>query len=161
MTKFISFMDEAIKEAQQAFEQDEVPVGVVIVDSKNNQIIARSHNSNISKIDATAHSEILAIREACKNINNHRLDDCDLYVTLEPCVMCAGAISLARIRRVYYGTEDKKFGAVNNGAKVFDSSSCHHKPEVYSGLNEKESQKLLKEFFAKKRSDKKATTKAL
>ena len=146
-----SFMEEAIKQAMEAFAIDEVPVGAIIVDTKNNKIIAKAHNKNISNKDSTAHAEILVIKEACMVKNSHRLDDCDLYVTLEPCAMCAGATSLARIRRIYYGVSDKKSGGVENGAKVFESSSCHHRPEVYDNINSKECEKLLKDFFAKKR----------
>src|SRR5688572_29675093 len=105
MSKFNSFMSEAIKQAKIALEMNEVPVGAVIIDSVTNQIIAKTHNKNISQIDPTAHAEILALKEACLVKNSHRLDNCDLYVTVEPCPMCAGAISLARIRRVYYGIE--------------------------------------------------------
>ncbi len=151
MTKFDSFMDKAIEEARKALEIDEVPVGAIIVDSKTNKIIAKAHNKNISKTDSTAHAEILAIKEACQAKNSHRLDDCDLYVTLEPCAMCAGAISLARIRRLYFGSFDKKSGGVIDGARVFDGNSCHHKPEVYGEINEKACTKILKDFFANKR----------
>jgi len=146
-----SLINEAVKEAKKAFELDEVPVGAIIFDSSTGKIIAKAHNKNISKKDSTAHAEILAIKEACKIKKSHRLDNCDLYVTLEPCAMCAGAISLARIRRLYFGAEDKKSGSVLNGSHVFESNSCHHKPEIYSHINEKECEKLLKEFFAKKR----------
>lgn len=144
-------MHEAVKEAKKAFKIDEVPVGAIVFDSKTGKIIARTHNKNISNLDSTAHAEILAIKQACKKKKSHRLDDCDLYVTLEPCAMCAGAISLARIRRVYFGAEDKKSGGVINGARVFDSSSSHHKPEIYSGIDEAECEDILKDFFAKKR----------
>jgi len=151
MSNFTSFMDEAIKEAKKALLKNEVPVGAVIVDGVGN-IIARSHNGNITRKDSTAHAEILAIREACEKTDSHRLDNCTLYVTLEPCSMCAGAISLARIRRVYFGASDLKFGAVEHGPKIFNSSSCHHRPEVYSGIKEEECQKLLKDFFVQKRN---------
>lgn len=152
MVKFNSFMSEALRQAQIALEMDEVPIGAVIVDGSTNKIIAASHNKNISEIDATAHGEILALKEACRVKNSHRLENCDLYVTIEPCAMCAGAISLARIRRVYFGAEDKKSGGVENGAKVFESKNCHHRPEVYGSINEAECQKIMKDFFAKKRS---------
>jgi tRNA(adenine34) deaminase len=148
---FNSFMHEAIIEANKALQIDEVPVGAVIVDIKTNQIISRSYNKNISNVDCTAHAEILALKEACSVNNTHRLDECDLYVTLEPCAMCAGAISLARIRRVYYGAEDIKSGGVDNGARVFDNKSCHHKPDTYSGIDSKECEALLKDFFKNKR----------
>lgn len=145
----ISFMEEALKQAKLAFKKDEVPVGAIIVE--NGQIIATSHNQNISLSDPTAHAEILALRQASSLKNSHRLDGCDLYVTLEPCPMCAAAISLARIRRVYYAASDPKSGGVENGPRLFHSSSCHHKPEVYSGMSEAESKTLLTIFFQSKR----------
>jgi len=146
-----SFMQEAVKEAKKAFDLDEVPVGAVIVDVTTGKIIAKTHNRNILNKDSTAHAEILALKEACRVKNSHRLDDCDLYITLEPCAMCAGAISLSRIRRIYYGASDKKSGAVEHGARVFESPACHHKPEVYGNINSQECENLLKDFFAKKR----------
>lgn len=142
-------MEQALLEAQKAFDQDEVPVGAVIV--QNGNIIARAHNINISSTDPTAHAEIVALRKAAKINQTSRLDDCDLYVTLEPCSMCASAISLARIRRVYYAASDIKFGAVENGARIFNSSSCHHKPDVYSGMFEEEGKSILQKFFRSKR----------
>ena len=150
------FMEEALKQAQLAFEKDEVPVGAVIVE--NGKIIAMSHNGNRTLNDPTAHAEILALREAAKIKNSSRLDECDLYVTLEPCAMCAAAIALSRIRRVYFAASDKKFGAVENNIGFFNSSACHHQPEVYTGINEEESTNLLKDFFKKKRSEKKSFT---
>jgi len=144
-----SFMEAALNQAKIAFDKDEVPVGAVIVE--NGKIIAASHNSNLFLKDPTAHAEIAALRMACQIKNSSRLDGCDIYVTLEPCSMCASAIALARIRRVYYAVSDVKFGAVENGAKIFQSSSCHHRPEVYSGIFEEESRKLLKDFFQSKR----------
>ncbi len=143
------FIQEALNQAQIAFEQGEVPVGAVIV--KNNQIIAAAYNQNITLQDTTAHAEILVIRKANQILKTHRLDDCDLYVSLEPCPMCAAAISLARIKRLYYAANDAKSGGVENGAKVFNHKQCHHKPEIYSGIGAAESEKLLKEFFAQKR----------
>lgn len=142
-------MIEAINQAKIAFEKDEVPVGAVLVE--NGEIIAKSHNLNISLNDPTGHAEILVLREAAKIKNSPRLDGCDLYVTLEPCAMCAAAIALARIKRVYYAASDEKFGAVENGARIFHSSSCHHQPEIYSGINEEESKNLLQSFFKSKR----------
>jgi tRNA(adenine34) deaminase len=144
-----NFMQEALAQAQLAFEKDEVPVGAVIVE--NGKIISSAHNCNLTKKDPTAHAEILTLRNAAEIKGTSRLDNCDLYVTLEPCAMCAGAISLARIRRVYYALSDKKFGAVENGARVFSSSSCHHRPEIYSGISEQDSKKLLQNFFKAKR----------
>lgn len=142
-------MQLAIDQAKIAFGKDEVPVGAILVE--NGKIIAASHNQNLILNDPTAHAEILVLREAAKIKNQHRLDGCDLYVTLEPCAMCAAAISLARIRRVYYAIPDQKFGAVENGARVFHSKSCHHFPEIYSGFCEEESKNLLQNFFKSKR----------
>ena len=144
-----NFMEAALAQARLAFEKDEVPVGAVIVEG--GKIISSAHNCNLTKKDPTAHAEILTLRKAAEIKGTSRLDNCDLYVTLEPCAMCAAAISLARIRRIYYAASDKKFGAVENGARIFASSSCHHKPEVYSGISEEESKKLLQDFFRSKR----------
>ncbi len=144
-----NFMDEALSQAKIAFENDEVPVGAVVVE--NGEIIATAHNNNLHLNDPTAHAEILALRLAAAAKNSARLDNCDLYVTLEPCAMCASAIALARIRRVYYAASDEKFGAVENGARIFNSSSCHHRPETYSGINQTEATDLLVKFFRSKR----------
>ncbi len=144
-----NFMENALKQARIAFEKDEVPVGAVIVE--NGKIIATSHNQNLILKDPTAHAEILAIRKAAKIKDSARLDGCDLYVTLEPCAMCASAIALARIRRVYYAASDIKFGAVENGVRIFSSISCHHKPEIYSGISGEESKELMQSFFRNKR----------
>ncbi len=113
--------------------------------------IARAGNRTVTDRDPTAHAEIIAIRAAASLLGSERLDDCDLYVTLEPCVMCAGALSFARIRRLYYGAADPKGGAVDNGVKFFASPTCHHRPEVYGGLAEAEAGALLKEFFQQRR----------
>ena len=142
-------MEEALKQAKIAFEKDEVPVGAVIVE--NGKIIATSHNQNLILKDPTAHAEILVMRKAANIKDSARLDGCDLYVTLEPCAMCASAIALARIRRIYYAASDIKFGAVENGARIFSSTSCHHKPEIYSGISEEESKELMQSFFRNKR----------
>lgn len=144
-----NFMDNALKQAKIAFNHDEVPVGCVIVE--DGKIIAESHNQNLTLNDPTAHAEILALRIACEVKKSSRLDGCDLYVTLEPCTMCAAAISLARIKRVYYAASDKKFGAVENNIKFFHSSSCFHHPEIYSGISEEKSKKLMIDFFKLKR----------
>ncbi len=144
-----NFMEEALKQARIAFEKDEVPVGAVIVE--NGKIIATSHNQNLILKDPTAHAEILVMRKAAKIKDSARLDGCDLYVTLEPCAMCASTIALARIKRVYYAASDIKFGAVENGVRIFSSASCHHKPEIYSGISEEESKKLMQSFFRNKR----------
>jgi tRNA(adenine34) deaminase len=143
------FMSEALKEAQKAFDQNEVPIGAIIVE--NDKIIARAHNSNLTNKDPSAHAEIVALRQAALARNSSRLDSCDIYVTLEPCAMCAAAISLARIRRVYYAAADEKFGAVENGVRFFQSASCFHVPEVYSEISQKESVKILQDFFQRKR----------
>lgn len=143
------FMPLALKYASEAASMDEVPVGAIIV--KNNHIIAANHNRVISWHDPSAHAEILAIRDAAKHLSSEFLIDCDLYVTLEPCPMCAFAISLARIRRVYFGAYDAKMGGVEHGARIFQSSSCHHKPQVYGGIMEAECSHILKQFFMQKR----------
>src|SRR3954454_1575456 len=140
-----SFMDDALAEARAAQAADEVPVGAVIV--RDGAVIARAGNRTLRDRDPTAHCEMLAIREAAAALATERLTDCDLYVTLEPCAMCAAAISFARIRRLYYGAADPKGGAVENGVRFFASPTCHHRPEGYSGINEREAAALLKEFF--------------
>jgi tRNA(adenine34) deaminase len=144
-----SFMDLALVEARTAGERGEVPIGCVIV--HDGAVIARAGNAPISGRDPTAHAEVLAIRQAALASGSERLEGCDLYVTLEPCAMCAGAISFARIRRLYYGAPDPKGGAVDNGVKFFASPSCHHRPEVYGGLAEAEAGAILKEFFRERR----------
>lgn len=145
------YMDLAIEKAKEAAANDEVPVGAVIVDSKTGKVIAAAGNRTVDAKDPTAHAEILAIKIACKKMKEARLPDCDMYVTLEPCPMCAQAISFARIRRLYYGAADIKGGGVENGPRIFNSSSCHHKPEIYSGINIEETVKLLKDFFKSRR----------
>jgi tRNA(adenine34) deaminase len=140
-----SFMDMALEEARAAGERGEVPVGCVIV--RGGEVLARAGNRTIADRDPTAHAEIVAIRQAATHLGSERLEDCDLYVTLEPCAMCAGAVVFARIRRLYYGAADPKGGAVDNGVKFFTSPTCHHRPEVYGGLAEAEASVLLKEFF--------------
>ena len=140
----------ALAEAEAAAHADEVPVGAVIV-AADGSVLARTGNAMRRTNDPTAHAEILALRAACATLGTDRLPDCDLYVTLEPCTMCAGAISHARIRRLYYGASDRKAGAVDNGAAFFDQPTCHHKPEVYGGIQEKAAARLLKDFFALRR----------
>jgi len=142
-------MDMALKEARSAGERGEVPVGCAIV--RGGEIIARAGNRTLSDRDPTAHAEIIAIRQAAGLLGSERLDSCDLYVTLEPCAMCAGAVSFARIRRLYYGAADPKGGAVDNGVKFFASPTCHHRPEVYGGMAEAEASALLKDFFKERR----------
>ncbi len=144
-----SFMDMALQEARAAGIRGEVPVGCVIV--RNGEAIARAGNRTFADHDPTAHAEIIAIRQAAHSVRSERLADCDLYVTLEPCAMCAGAVAFARIRRLYYGAADAKGGAVDNGVKFFASPTCHHRPEVYGGLAEAEAGSLLKEFFRERR----------
>jgi tRNA(adenine34) deaminase len=144
-----SFMDMALEEARAAGARGEVPVGCVIV--RNGAVVARAGNRTLADRDPTAHAEIIAIRAAAASLGSDRLDACDLYVTLEPCAMCAGAVAFARIRRLYYGAADPKGGAVDNGVKFFASPSCHHRPEVYGGLAEAEAGALLKTFFQERR----------
>jgi tRNA(adenine34) deaminase len=144
-----SFMDMALAEARAASLRGEVPVGCIIV--RGAEIIARAGNLTVTDRDPTAHAEMITIREAARRLHSERLDDCDVYVTLEPCAMCAGALSFARIRRLYYGAADPKGGAVDNGVKFFASPTCHHRPEVYGGLAEAESSALLKAFFQERR----------
>jgi tRNA(adenine34) deaminase len=144
-----SFMDMALEEARAASECGEVPVGCVIV--RGGEVLARTGNRTIAHRDPTAHAEIVAIRQAATHLASERLENCDLYVTLEPCAMCAGAVAFARIRRLYYGAADPKGGAVDNGVKFFTSPTCHHRPEVYGGLAEAEASALLKEFFKERR----------
>ncbi len=142
-------MDMALAEARAAGEAGEVPIGCVIV--LDGAVVARAGNRTMTERDPTAHAELVAIRKAAAMLGTERLDDCDLYVTLEPCAMCAGAVAFARIRRLYYGAADPKGGAVDNGVKFFSSPSCHHRPEVYGGLAEAEASALLKEFFRARR----------
>jgi len=142
-------MSIALDEAKAAAKRGEVPVGAVIV--RGDAVIAQAGNRILQDKDPTAHAEIVVMRLAARKLGRERLFDCDLYVTLEPCTMCAGAISLARIKRLYFGAGDEKGGAVENGARFFTLPTCHHAPEVYSGFQETESAKLLKQFFAKRR----------
>jgi tRNA(adenine34) deaminase len=144
-----SFMDLALKAAESAGISGEVPIGCVVV--QNNAVIATAANRTLTDRDPTAHAEVLALRQAAAAIGSERLVDCDLYVTLEPCTMCAGAISFARIRRLYYGAADPKGGAVESGVRFFTSPTCHHAPEVYSAVGEQEAATLLREFFKARR----------
>lgn len=144
-----SFMDLALKAAETAGAAGEVPIGCVIV--RNGEVIASAGNRTLTDKDPTAHAEVLAIRQAAEEIGSERLVDCDLYVTLEPCTMCAGAISFARIRRLYYGAADPKGGGVDSGVRFFASPTCHHSPEVYSAVGETESATILREFFRARR----------
>jgi tRNA(Arg) A34 adenosine deaminase TadA len=142
-------MDLALKTAENAGKSGEVPIGCVVV--RGYEVIATAANRTLTDHDPTAHAELVALREAAKKIGSERLVDCDLYVTLEPCTMCAGAISFARVRRLYYGAADPKGGAVESGVRFFASPTCHHAPDVYSGVGESESARLLKEFFRERR----------
>jgi tRNA(adenine34) deaminase len=144
-----SFMDQALDLARAAAAAGEVPVGCVVV--RGGEVIGRGANRTLNDRDPTAHAEMLAIRQAAEALGSERLTDCDLYVTLESCTMCAGAISFARIRRLYYGAADPKGGAVDNGVRFFASPTCHHRPEVYAGIGESEASALLKDFFAARR----------
>ena len=139
----------ALEEASAGESAGEVPIGAVIV--KDGQVIARAHNQPRALHDPTAHAEVLAIREAARVLGSERLSDCELWVTLEPCPMCAGAISHARIGKLYYAAADPKGGAVEHGARVFEHEQCLHRPEVYSGMGEAESARLLRQFFAARR----------
>ncbi|MGE0626358.1 MAG: nucleoside deaminase [Hyphomicrobiaceae bacterium] len=140
----------ALAEARAADSRGEVPVGVVII-AADGRLLASAGNRTRADCDPTAHAEIVAIRTACRLIGSERLIDADLYVTLEPCPMCAAAISFARIRRLYYGAADPKGGGVEHGARVFAQPTCHHRPEVYPGIAETESAELLRRFFAGRR----------
>jgi tRNA(adenine34) deaminase len=143
-------MARALAAARAAAERGEVPVGAVIV-GPSGDVIAAAGNRTLELKDPTAHAEVLAIRAAAQALRSERLIGCDLYATLEPCAMCAGAISLARLRRLYYGAADPKGGGVEHGARVFAQATCHHRPEVYSGLSEQAAAALLKDFFADRR----------
>ena len=143
-------MDDALEEAAKALERGEVPVGAVIVEASGD-IIARAGNETRERLDPSAHAEVLAIRKACDVLKTDRLVNCDIYVTLEPCAMCAGLIANSRLRRIYFAASDPKSGGVQQGARVFDHQQTHHIPEIYPGIGEKKAEKLLKIFFATKR----------
>jgi tRNA(adenine34) deaminase len=145
----LTFMAFALAQAQAAAQAGEVPVGCVIVCAGD--LIAQTANRTIADHDPTAHAEMLAIRHAARTLGNERLLDCDLYVTLEPCAMCAAAISFARIRRLYFGAADRKGGAVENGVRYFSSPSCLHRPEIYGGIGENEAAELMRRFFRARR----------
>jgi len=143
-------MDLALDEARAAAGRGEVPVGAVVL-GPDGAVLAKAGNRTLELRDPTAHAELLAIREACTTLSSERLVDCDLYVTLEPCAMCAAAISFARIRRLYFGAADPKGGAVEHGPRFFAQATCHHAPEVYGGIGETAATALLKDFFAARR----------
>ncbi len=151
MNGFTSHMEAALKEARDAGARGEVPVGAVVVDPKG-RIVASAGNRTRELNDPTAHAEILALRAACAAAGSERLPGHDLYVTLEPCPMCAAAISFARVARLYYGAEDPKSGGVAHGARVFAHPQCHHAPEVYDGIAAGEAAELLRTFFEGRRT---------
>jgi tRNA(Arg) A34 adenosine deaminase TadA len=144
-------MSIALAEARAAVARGEVPVGAVVVSAKG-EVLARAGNRTLELKDPTAHAEMLVLREAAAKCGSERLTDCDLYVSLEPCAMCAAAISFARIRRIYFGASDEKMGAVEHGPRFFQQPTCHHRPEVYGGIGEREARELLQSFFNVKRS---------
>jgi tRNA(adenine34) deaminase len=144
-----NFMELALQEAEAAAKRGEVPVGCVIV--QDGAVIAKAGNRTLTDKDPTAHAELLALREAARSLGSERLNACDLYVTLEPCTMCAAAISFARIRRLYFGALDPKGGAVDSGVRFFNQPTCHHRPEIYGGIHEAKAAALLKNFFAARR----------
>lgn len=146
---FRSFMAAALEEARSAALRGEVPVGAVVV--RGDEVLARAGNRTRELSDPTAHAEMLALREACSVLGSERLVGCDLYVTLEPCPMCAAAVSAARVGRLYFGASDPKSGGVTVGARVFSHPQCHHVPEVYDGIGAGEAEALLKDFFAGRR----------
>lgn len=149
MAETSRFMDLALAEARMAGARGEVPVGAVLV--LNGEVVASAGNRTRERTDVTAHAEIEAIRAGCRVIGDERLPGADLYVTLEPCTMCAAAISFARLRRLYYGAEDPKGGGVDNGVRFFSQPTCHHAPDVYSGFSAQAAADILKQFFAEKR----------
>lgn len=150
-TKEPTLMDRALEQARAAAAAGEVPVGAVLVEAATGRILAVTRNRIEELKDPTAHAEILAIRAGAAALGSPRLAGCDLYVTLEPCPMCAAAIAFARLRRVYYGAGDPKGGAVDHGVRLFDQPTCHHRPEVYGGIGETEAAGLLREFFQARR----------
>ena len=143
-------MDLALTEAEAARDRGEVPIGAVVT-GPDGEVLAKAGNRTLELRDPTAHAELLVIREACAKLGSERLIGCDLYVTLEPCAMCATAISFARIRRLYFGAADAKGGGVEHGPRFFSQATCHHAPEIYGGLGESRAADLLKEFFAARR----------
>ena len=147
---FKSYMNVALEEAAKALERGEVPIGAVIVENFGN-IVARAGNETRARLDPSAHAEVLAIREACTVLKTERLVNCDMYVTLEPCAMCAALIANARIRRIYFAASDPKSGGIQQGARIFDRKQTHHVPEIYSGIGEEKAAELLRNFFSKKR----------
>ena len=146
------YLSLALEQAKLAATRGEVPVGAVVVDAASGEVLTVSHNLTKTGNDPTAHAELLVIRAACERLNSPRLPDCDLYVTLEPCAMCAAVISFARIRKLVFGAYDPKGGGVEHGPRFFQQPTCHHAPEVVGGVMEAECGELLREFFRKKRT---------
>ncbi len=146
-----TFMDFAFAEAEAAGARGEVPIGAVIVDGSG-AVIAAAGNRTLELKDPTAHAEMLAIREACARLGSERLTGCDIHVTLEPCPMCATAISFARLRRVYFAAADEKGGGVEHGPRIFAQATCHHRPDVYGGIGERRAAEMLRDFFAVRRN---------
>jgi tRNA(adenine34) deaminase len=151
MTNGSDFMRQALAEAERAAAQGEVPIGAVLVDGETGEVLARAHNLVEDGNDPTAHAEMLVIRAAAAARGAKRLETCDLYVTLEPCPMCAQAIAFARLRRLYYGAADPKGGGVEHGPRIFAQPTCHHRPEIYGGIDEGRAALLLRDFFQKRR----------
>lgn len=147
-------MRAALEEAKKAYDRDEVPIGAVIVDRQSGEVVAVGSNRTREDCDPSAHAEIVAIRDACQQAGAQRIPECDLYVTLEPCAMCAAAISFARIGHVYIGALDEKGGGVLHGGQFYDQPTCHHRPQVSHGILADECGQLLKDFFAQKRNNK-------
>ncbi len=148
------YMQMALDEAHIAYSEGEVPVGCIIVDRLTDTVLSSTHNMSQQDNNPNLHAEMIAIDRACKKINNKTLLNCDIYITLEPCTMCASAISNARIARMYYAASDAKQGAVENGVRFYTTSSCFHRPEIYSGLQRRESEALITSFFSKLRKNK-------
>lgn len=144
-------MDQALDQARAAAGRGEVPVGAVIVDGATGTVLAAQGNRVLEHKDPSAHAEMLAIREAARKINNERLEGCDIYVTLEPCPMCAQAISFARLRRLYYGAADPKGGGVAHGPRIFSQPTCHHRPEILDDISAREAGDILRDFFRDRR----------
>ncbi len=144
-------MASALAEAERAADRGEVPVGAVLVDGGTGRILAAAGNRVLADADPTAHAEMLVLRGAAAALGSARLDQCDLYVTLEPCPMCAAAIALARVRRLYFGAYDPKGGGVDHGPRIFEQPTCHHRPEVYGGIDEARAGDLLRDFFKERR----------
>lgn len=145
------YMSQAIDEARLAAARGEVPVGAVLVDSATDTVIARSGNNIVAANDPTGHAEMLVLRAAASLVGAPRLTDCDLYVTLEPCPMCAAALALARVRRIYFGAYDPKGGGIEHGPRIFTHPTCNHRPEVYGGIAEDICAQILKDFFKERR----------